>query len=436
MENDKEKIRKVFNTFWPLAISWLFMAVDNPSVSAIISRMQDPEICLAAHGGIAYPISLIIESPIIIMLSVSIALCKDWLNYLKLYKFMMILCACLTVIHALISFTPLYYVVVRNLIGAPEEIIPYARTGLRIMLPWTWAIGYRRFYQGVLIRCGFSKQVTIGTIVRMSSLMSVLFIGLLLKDYVSGMVVGATALSAGVVAEAIYAGYKGRPVALAYLDHNPDAEVISWKELASFSFPLILTQLINFGWMSLGSAAMSRMINPIASLAVWPVLSGLMNILKSFGNACNEVTLTLLALPGYFKTVRKFTIYVALASTFLFVLLTFTPLKEFWFVRLSALTDELSGLAGNALPLIFVIPFVNAFLNFYQAILMLNKKTRGILEALLIFFIIMLLFMGVGIYTQRWAGIYVILVGMNVAVTGQTIWTKLRSKRFVAEYQN
>ncbi|MHC1771043.1 MAG: hypothetical protein AB9907_04775 [Flexilinea sp.] len=436
MENDKEKIRKVFNIFWPLAISWLFMAVDNPSVSAIISRMYNPEICLAAHGGIAYPIALIIESPIIIMLSASIALCKDWLNYLKMYRFMMILCAILTVIHAAISFTPLYYVVVRDLIGAPEEILPYARTGLMIMLPWTWAIGYRRFYQGILIRCGFSKQVTIGTIVRMTSLMSVLFIGLLMKDYVSGTMVGAAALSAGVIAEAIYAGYKGRPVARAYLDHNPDAEVISGKELAFFYIPLVLTQFINFGWISIGSAAMSRMINPIVSLAVWPVLSGLLNILKSFGNACNEVTLTVLSIPGYFKTVRKFTFYVALASTFLFLVMTFTPLKEFWFIRLSALTDELSDLAGNALPLIFLIPFANAFLNFYQAILMINKKTKGILEALLVFFGIMLIFMGVGIYTQKWPGIYVILLGMNIAVVAQTIWSRVRVNRLKKGYQN
>ena len=124
----------------------------------------------------------------------------------------------------------------------------------------------------------------------------------------------------GVIAEAIYAGYKGRPVARDYLDHNPDAEVISGKELAFFYIPLVLTQFINFGWISIGSAAMSRMINPIVSLAVWPVLSGLLNILKSFGNACNEVTLTVLSIPGYFKTVRKFTLYVALASTFLFLL--------------------------------------------------------------------------------------------------------------------
>ena len=114
----------------------------------------------------------------------------------------------------------------------------------------------------------------------------------------------------------------------------------------------------------------------------------------------------------------------------------FTPLKEFWFIRLSALTDELSDLAGNALPLIFLIPFANAFLNFNQAILMINKKTKGILEALLVFFGIMLIFMGVGIFTQKWQGIYVILLGMNIAVVAQTIWSRVRVNRLKKGYQN
>ncbi|HNY94481.1 MAG TPA: hypothetical protein PKJ88_07250, partial [Flexilinea sp.] len=64
MSSDKEKIKQIFNIFWPLAISWLFMAVDIPFVSAIVSRMPQPEINLAAHS-IVYPIALIIEAPII-----------------------------------------------------------------------------------------------------------------------------------------------------------------------------------------------------------------------------------------------------------------------------------------------------------------------------------------------------------------------------------
>lgn len=436
MLTEKAKLNKALDIFWPLAISWLFMSLDTPIISAVIGRMNNPEICLAAHGGIVVPIALVIEAPIIAMLSASIALCKDWLNYRKMYRFMMTTCAGLTVIHVLISLTPLFSLVVRDLMGTPAELLPYARIGLIIVIPWTWSIGFRRFYQGILIRCGYSKQVTIGSMVRVLSLMIVLVLGYVFKDYVSGALVGAAALSAGVIAEAIYAGVKGIPVAKHFLDHDSKVSIISNTELASFYIPLVITQIINFGWVFIGSAAMNRMITPIASLAVWPIMSGLLNILKSFGNACNEVTMTILLQPGYYRSVRKFTFLVAFGSLLVYALLILTPLKDFWFQTFSALNDELSVLARNALLLIFLIPFTNAFLNFYQAILMLNKKTKGILEGLLAFFGMILAFIGVGIVSQKWPGVYVITAGMNFAILVQTIWLRIKSKRFISQYQS
>lgn len=436
MLTEKAKLNKALDIFWPLAISWLFMSLDTPIISAVIGRMNNPEICLAAHGGIVVPIALVIEAPIIAMLSASIALCKDWLNYRKMYRFMMTTCAGLTVIHVLISLTPLFSLVVRDLMGTPAELLPYARIGLIIVIPWTWSIGFRRFYQGILIRCGYSKQVTIGSMVRVLSLMIVLVLGYVFKDYVSGALVGAAALSAGVIAEAIYAGVKGIPVAKHFLDHDSKVSIISNTGLASFYIPLVITQIINFGWVFIGSAAMNRMITPIASLAVWPIMSGLLNILRSFGNACNEVTMTILLQPGYYRSVRKFTFLVAFGSLLVYALLILTPLKDFWFQTFSALNDELSVLARNALLLIFLIPFTNAFLNFYQAILMLNKKTKGILEGLLAFFGMILAFIGVGIVSQKWPGVYVITAGMNFAILVQTIWLRIKSKRFISQYQS
>lgn len=436
MLTEKAKLNKALDIFWPLAISWLFMSLDTPIISAVIGRMNNPEICLAAHGGIVVPIALVIEAPIIAMLSASIALCKDWLNYRKMYRFMMTTCAGLTVIHVLISLTPLFSLVVRDLMGTPAELLPYARIGLIIVIPWTWSIGFRRFYQGILIRCGYSKQVTIGSMVRVLSLMIVLVLGYVFKDYVSGALVGAAALSAGVIAEAIYAGVKGIPVAKHFLDHDSKVSIISNTELASFYIPLVITQIINFGWVFIGSAAMNRMITPIASLAVWPIMSGLLNILRSFGNACNEVTMTILLQPGYYRSVRKFTFLVAFGSLLVYALLILTPLKDFWFQTFSALNDELSVLARNALLLIFLIPFTNAFLNFYQAILMLNKRTKGILEGLLAFFGMILGFIGVGIVSQKWPGVYVITAGMNFAILVQTIWLRIKSKRFISQYQS
>jgi len=61
--------RCVFSVWWPLAASWLLMALELPALSAVLTRMEDPQIQLAAWGGVIFPICLIVEAPIIMLLA-------------------------------------------------------------------------------------------------------------------------------------------------------------------------------------------------------------------------------------------------------------------------------------------------------------------------------------------------------------------------------
>jgi len=187
------------------------MAVEIPALSAVIARLPDPRINLAAYGGIIFPLALIIEAPVIMLLAASVALSKDWASYQKIRRFMLAAGAILTGVHLLIAFTPLYDVLVGQIMGVPPEIIEPGRVGLRIMTPWTWAIAYRRFNQGVLIRFGHSNTIALGTLVRLSVDALVLSVGYSIGS-LPGVVVGATAQALGVTAEAIYTGIRVQPV--------------------------------------------------------------------------------------------------------------------------------------------------------------------------------------------------------------------------------
>jgi hypothetical protein len=202
---------RVIRTWWPLAASWLLMGAELPVLSAFIARMASPEINLAAYGGVVSPITLLIESPIVMLLAASTALSKDWASYQKLRRFMMAAGAVTTLVHVLIAFTPLYQVVVVGALGVPAEIVAPARLGLMLLLPWTWSIAYRRFNQGVLIRFGHSQAVGIGTVIRLSADLLVMLVGFSMHT-LSGVGVAACAISAGVISEAVYTGIVVRPV--------------------------------------------------------------------------------------------------------------------------------------------------------------------------------------------------------------------------------
>ncbi len=421
-------MRRIVQTWWPLAASWLLMSAEGPAVSAIVARLANPEINLAAYGGVVFPVSLIIESPIIMLLSASTALSKDWDSYLKLKRFMLRAGALLTLLHALIAFTPLYYFVAVGLIGAPPEIIEPSRIGLMIMIPWSWSIAYRRFNQGVLIRFGHSRSVGFGTAVRLTTDGLVLGIGYLIGT-IPGIVVASSAMAAGVISEAIYAGLRVQPVLRDQVRQaEPVEHPLTFRTFLDFYAPLAMTSLLYLLVQPIGSAALSRMPHALESLAVWPVVTGLIFMLRSLGYAYNEVVVAMLDEPGARPNLRRFTAFLVASTTALMLAIAATPLAEFWFGRVSALTPPLAMLAHQGLWIALAIPGLTALQSWHQGSLVHSRRTRDIASATVVFLITDSTILWAGVAWGQVTGLYIGLVAFGASMLMQNAWLWQRSR--------
>jgi hypothetical protein len=421
-------MRRVFHTWWPLAASWLLMAVELPTLSAVVARLADPKIHLAAWGGVVFPLALIIEAPIIMLLAASTALSKDWASYQKLRRFMMWSGGILTAVHALVAFTPLYDFVVGGLIGAPQEIIEPARIGMRIMVPWSWAIAYRRFNQGVMIRFGFSRAVGIGTAIRLMADGLVLAVGLTLRT-IPGIIVAASAVATGVLCEALYAGLRVRPVLRQQVRHAPPAaEPLTRWTFLQFYFPLAMTSLLNLLVQPMGSAALSRMPEALESLAVWPVLSGLVFMMRSLGVAFNEVVVALSDEPRSARALRGFSVVLTVGSTLLLMLVAGTPLSTIWFGRVTGLAAPQVSLAQSALWFALPLPGLSAMMSWFQGVILHSRRTRGITEAVAIYLVVSGIMLAAGVVWGEATGLYVAWTAFSIGSVLQTFWLWLRSR--------
>jgi len=426
--NQSLSFRSILKTWWPLAASWILMGMELPVLSAFIARLAEPKINLAAYGGVVFPLALIIEAPVIMLLAASTALSKDWASYQKLRTYMLAAGAALTSLHILIAFTPLYYTVVSDLIGAPVEIIEPARIGLMIMTPWTWSIAYRRFNQGVLIRFGHSGSIGIGTGIRLGVDALVLIAGLIVNS-VPGIIVATSAVAAGVVAEALYVGIR---VQSALRNDLKPASVIkpalTYRAFAKFYIPLAMTSLMMLLVQPLGSAALSRMPNPLDSLAVWPIVSGLIFMLRSMGVAYNEVVVARIDDAFSYGSLRRFTLILTVFSTFLLIIFVATPIADWWLKDVSTLDADLVKLAKNGLWLGLLMPGLTTLQSWYQGIILHSRKTRAIPEAVGIFLFITSIFLWIGVVSQKFVGLYVSLGAFMFGSMAQTFWIWLRSK--------
>jgi hypothetical protein len=419
--------RDVFRTWWPLAASWIFMALEGPFQTIFVARLPDPKIHLAAFGSLVLPIAMLIEAPIIMMLSASTALSTDLDAYRRIHRIMHRLAAGLTLLHALLALTPLYQLLVVNVLHAPPETVGPARIGFILMIPWAWAIAYRRFNQGVLIRFGRSITVGIGTLIRLSADAVVLVLGFTVF-HVPGTTLACLSVMAGVLSEAAYAGLCVRPVLRTVLPRESKAQPLSTRAFLRFYVPLSLTSLVLMGIRPMLSAAVGRMPNALDSLAVLPVINGLIFLFRSVGAAYNEVVIAHLDRPGSSAVLAHFARWLALATSLGLVAITATPFAQTWFGTISGLDASLSGLARSGLWITVLLPAFAAIQSYLQGIIMHSKKTRSITEAVFLYLAASIVVLGAGIAWSGANGAYVALASMAVGELLRTAWFFWRSR--------
>ncbi len=366
--------------FWaPLAATWLMMSVEGPFIAAVIARLADPEFNLAAYG-VAFSFALLVESPIVMALSAATALVRDRQSFLTLRRFVYSLNAAITAGMLVLLAPPVFRRLVTGLVGLPEPVARLTYLAMALLLPWPAAIGYRRFYQGVLVRHKMTRRVAYGTVVRLTSMSAV---ALLLDALTSlpGVCVGAAALSSGVVMEAIATRFMARGVVRSLLAGTASREGgvprLTTGRVLWFYYPLALTSVLSFGINPLLSLFLGRSRLPIESLAALPVVMSLLVLVRSGGIAYQEVSIALLGdRREHYAPLAAFARKTGGSLTAGLAVVAFTPLAGLWFERVSGLSAELSSLAVLPVRLLTLMPALEVLLSLERGLLVHAHRTR------------------------------------------------------------
>ena len=371
--------------FWaPLAATWVMMATEGPLIAAVIARMPDPTFNLAAHG-VTFALAILIEAPVIMLMSAATALVRDRTSFLKLRNFAFALNFLSTAGLLVLLIPSVFNWVTGSLIGLPAEVSSLTYGALWFMLPWPGAIGYRRFLQGVLIRAGKTRLVAWGTVIRLIAMALASLCGFLWLD-IPGSWIGAMALGIGVSVEAVAARFMAAPTVRGLLVRKGDLEAtgrdISYRDIASFYLPLALTSLIGLTVQPLLTFFMGRSVAPLESLAVFPVVHSLSFFFRSMGLAFQDVAIALMGERlENFRELRRFALTLGGATSLGIALVGFTPLSHVWFVRISGLTPELTAFALIPTRLLVPLPFLSVILSLQRAILVQGRRTKHITVA-------------------------------------------------------
>jgi len=370
--------------FWaPLAATWVMMASEGPFLAAMIARLPEPTFNLAAHG-VTFALAILIEAPVIMLMSAATSVVKDRTSFLKLRNFSRGLCLGTTGVLLIVLIPGVYDPLIDDLMGVPDQVADLTYGALWFMLPWPAAIGYRRFLQGVLIRSGRTGLVAYGTVIRLVAMVVAALVGFFVLD-IPGAWVGALSLATGVVTEAIAARVMAGPTVRSILAgeiDQPGAKEVSYWDIARFYYPLALTSLIGLSVQPLLTFFMGRSVAPVESLAVFPVVHSLSFFFRSMGLAYQD---TAIALIGerfeHFPELKIFAITLGSATSLGLALVAFTPLSDVYFIGISGLTPELAAFALTPTRIIVLLPAMSVLLSLQRAILVERRTTQHITVA-------------------------------------------------------
>ena len=368
--------------FWaPLAATWVMMAAEGPFLAAIIARLPSPEFNLGAYG-VAFALAILIEAPVIMLMSAATSLVKDRISYLKMRNFSRGLILGTTILLLIVLVPGVYRWLTGTLLQLPTEVADLTYGALWFFLPWPSAIGYRRFLQGVLIRAGKTRLVAMGTLIRLFAMTVAALLGYLLLD-IPGAWVGGLALGTGVTVEAIAARFMAAETVRELLAEETDSgytgRAVTYREIATFYLPLALTSLIGLTIQPLLTFFMGRSVAPVESLAVYPVVHSLSFFFRSMGFAYQDAAIALIGERfEHYRELRRFCFTLGAVATAGLALVAFTPLFQLWFIALSGLTPELTSFALIPARIIVPLPFLSVLLSFQRAILVEGRRTQHI----------------------------------------------------------
>ncbi len=417
----------IFRFWFPIALTWLMMAFEGPYTTAVIARLSDAKYNLAAYG-IAFSFALIVEAPIIMLMTASTALVKNKQSYKKLRNFTFALNFLITVIMGLILIPSVFDFFTLRLMGLEEKLAHLVYHATFLLIPWPAAIGFRRFYQGILIANKKTKLIAYGTVMRITT---VVIVSLLLVAFTNlkGCYIGAIALSFAVVFEAVVIYIMTFPV-IKYKVLKSDSNFrLDYGYLISFYIPLALTSFISLGVQPIVTFFVAKSRLALDSLAVLPVVTSFIFIFRSMGLSFQEVGVALMKYDNEnFSVLKTFVFVLSVVVSFILAAIMLTPARYFWFIKVAGLSHDLVPLAVQTASILILLPALSILISWQRSVLVNAALTKHITYGTVVEFVsivvLMIIFLKMNLIGAHAAAISFVLARIAANIYLHRIYKK------------
>ncbi len=297
------------------------------------------------------------------------------------------------------------------------------------MIPWTPAIGYRRMWQGVLIRAGKTYSVTAIMVLRIIATFSVLFFGFFFTN-IRGSYIAALSLSVGVITGAVTAGIFASKTIKEKKTVSDNIPVIPWKDLFVFYIPLALTSFVTMANRPIISAGITRGLFPLESLAAWPVVYSFVSLFQSFPMSFQEAAIALISGKKNDRLLLNTIIAIGSITFLLYVSAILTPFGRVLFLsKISGLPGDLISISLIPLFIMTIVSFAAPAIAWFRAVNIYEKTTGSVAIAVVINLSIVVLTMTLLNLFFSVSGITAAAISFTASVLGEAVFLIISARR-------
>jgi Na+-driven multidrug efflux pump len=410
--------------WFPLAASLVMMVLEPSTINIGLGRTPDAELALAAYG-VAFSLALLIQAPVIMLIDASVALSTNRQDFVLVRRFALGLGMAVTGFALVFSLTPLYGLVVEQLMKIPNDVAARARTTLQILAFWPLPIAMRRAHQGVLIRANRTGIITVATGVRLLTLAAGMFGGLLLLPD-GGALVAGVAMDVSVTVEAVLITLVTRRILgdPNYGNAKGEGEQVPLTARALWRFyrPLIATAIMRQAIQPTLNAGIAAAAMARASLAAWPVVWGFAILITGPAWSLQQLTTAMAADQAAHRQVRRFSLGLSTVFSLLLGTVAFTPLYGMVMGGIYNLPVELQDLARPAMQLLALLPLIMGTLAFLRGVLIRAGRTRIVQRAMVLDVAALVLAVVVGVTLLPVSGVVLAAIATLSGNLVELVW--------------
>ena len=395
------------------------MAFGEPVRNYALAVLPNAANSLAAVG-IAKNLAVFFESPIIMVLHASNALARDKNSSRKFLVFTLIFSILLSLAFLGLATPYIFNYIATSIFSLSFAISADVQTVIIYIFLWPFIIGWRRYFQGLLIQSKLNSIVAYASIFRLVFVIGLPILGIKLNW--SGILCASSSLIGGIFAEAIFVTLFSLKKNLFFkLDQRQELTLPqTYPQIATYYFPLAISMIVIWGTRAFLVFILSYAIDSKTSLTSWPIIWGLVLVVSNGTRMIQQVYISEKKNHDA-KVFKYFVASVGLFFSLIILALLFTSGGQAIIsYSLGNVQYLLSDINYNLL-IACLFPLLTTIQNFEQGKLVIMSSTKQISYAAVISNIVILICALYFIFLAKISGSTSLMISFNIGIIAEIL---------------